>query len=130
VLEADELAFYDALPETIAVWRGCEAGRERGLSWTIDRSVAEGFAIGKRCINRVPTLVRADIPKQHVFAVFSSRNEHEITLDPRRLRRLTKEALSSEQIAVVKARLEAESKTVGELLEEQPTRRRALPSNG
>jgi hypothetical protein len=92
-LEPSDLAFYDALPATIAVWRGCARGRERGLSWTVDRAVAEGFARGKRCINRDPTLVRADIPRQHVFAVFTDRNEQEVVLDPRRLRRLEKKGL-------------------------------------
>jgi hypothetical protein len=32
--------------------------------------------------------VSAYIPKEHVFAVFLDREEHEIAVDPRRLRRL------------------------------------------
>jgi hypothetical protein len=89
-LERDARAFYDVLPPVVPVWRGCERGRERGLSWTTDRAVAEGFAIGKRCANEHPTLVRADIPKRHVFAVFVDRSESEIVVDPRRLRNLQK----------------------------------------
>jgi hypothetical protein len=58
------------------------------MSWTTDRSVAEGFAKGKRCVNRAPTLVRAEIPKIHIFAVFCDRSEHEIVLDYKRLRKL------------------------------------------
>jgi hypothetical protein len=45
-------------------------------------------ATGKRCINRHPTLVSACIPKEHVFAVFIDREEHEIVADYRRLRRV------------------------------------------
>jgi hypothetical protein len=85
-LGPDELTFYNALPAIISVWRGCEQGRERGLHWTTDRAVAEGFAEGKRCTNKRPTLVQAQIPKPHVFAVFVNRQESEIVLDPRRLR--------------------------------------------
>jgi hypothetical protein len=38
-------------------------------------------------MNKHPTLVRAEISKQHIFGVFLSRQENEIALDPRRLRR-------------------------------------------
>ncbi len=63
-------------------------GRARGLHWTTDRTVAEGFAQGKRCIKPNPTLVHAEIPKQHIFAVLVDRQEHEIVLDLPRLRKL------------------------------------------
>jgi hypothetical protein len=47
----------DSLPPTIEIYRGCQRFRERGLSWTTDVSVAQGFARGNRCRNSVPTLV-------------------------------------------------------------------------
>jgi hypothetical protein len=80
------------LAAEIAIYRGCQRGRERGLSWTTDIKVAEGFAAGKRCINSMPTLVTAVIPKAYVFGVFIERKESEITIDPRRLRRLQAKA--------------------------------------
>jgi hypothetical protein len=83
-----ERVFYEALTDPIPVWRGCERGRERGLHWTTNRALAEDFAQGKRCINKNPTLVAAEIPKQHVFAVFTSRQEDEVVVDHRRLRKL------------------------------------------
>jgi hypothetical protein len=89
LLTNDALKFYEALPSLIQVWRGCERGRERGLSWTLDRDVAKRFATGQRCINGNPTLVKAQIPKEKVFAVFVDRNESELALDPRRLKKLT-----------------------------------------
>jgi hypothetical protein len=88
LLEPNERDLYMALPDLVSLWRGCEKGRERGLSWTLDRTVAEGFAQGKRCINRNPTLARAQIPKPHIFGVFLGRQEQEVAVDPRRLRRL------------------------------------------
>ena len=66
-----------------------EAG-SAGLHWTTDQTVAEEFARGKRCTNPNPTLAQAEIPKAHIFAVFLDRNEYEIALDPRRLRKLSK----------------------------------------
>jgi hypothetical protein len=38
--------------------------------------------------NRYPTLARAEIPKQHIFGGFLGRQESELPLDPRRLRKL------------------------------------------
>jgi hypothetical protein len=87
-LPEDAREWFDALLEEIEIYRGCQRGRERGLSWTTDFNVALGFAQGKRCINTDPTLVTAVIPKRHVFGVFIRRNESEIAVDPRRLRRL------------------------------------------
>jgi hypothetical protein len=53
-------------------------------------AIAEGFALGKRCANKYPTLARAEIPTQHIFGVFNGRdadleNPHEATariIDP------------------------------------------------
>ncbi len=88
LLPAAERAWYDKLDPLIQIYRGCERGRERGLYWTTDQRVAHGFAIGQRCINDMPTVVRAFIPKPHVLALFVSREECEIVVDPRHLRRL------------------------------------------
>lgn len=87
-LSEEAREWFDALPMQIDVFRGCQRGRERGLSWTRDIGVAVKFAQGMRCINHVPTLMMATIPKQHVFGVFLDRNEREIVVDPRRLQRL------------------------------------------
>jgi hypothetical protein len=97
-LEPPERAFYDALPASVPVWRGCERGKERGLYWTTNRAIAEGFASGKRCSNQVPTLVHAEIPKPYIFAVFVDRKESEIVLDPRRLTKLSAAPLDLERI--------------------------------
>jgi len=96
VLEPEERAFFSALPPLVSVWRGCEGGRERGLSWTTDQQIATKFAFGQRCRNSAPTFVRAEIPKQHVFGVFLSRQESELVVDYRRLRKIIKESLPSD----------------------------------
>jgi hypothetical protein len=91
VLGPDELSFYTQLPEWVPIWRGCERRRERGLSWTNDRAVAQQFARGMRCVNGYPTLASAEIHKQHIFAVFLDRDESELVVDPRQLRKLRAE---------------------------------------
>jgi hypothetical protein len=87
-----ERAFYDDLPPIIPIWRGCENGRERGISWTTDRAIAERFSRGMRCINKLPTLASAEIPKEHLFGVFLDRAETELAVDYRRLLKVVKAA--------------------------------------
>jgi hypothetical protein len=45
--------FFDGLPGIVQVWRGCASYRVRGLSWTIDESVARRFASGMRSIAKL-----------------------------------------------------------------------------
>jgi hypothetical protein len=88
ILPEREREWFASLGPMVEIYRGCEAGRERGLSWTTEIKVATGFAIGKRCRNAKPTLITAMIPKEHIFGVSLDRKEEEIIVDPRRLRRL------------------------------------------
>lgn len=93
VLPLEERAWFDSMGPFIRVYRGCESSRLRGLSWTTDLDVARGFAAGKRCVNDHPTLASAVIPKDHVLALFLNRQEHEVAVDPRRLRQLKTQPL-------------------------------------
>lgn len=92
--DADGATFFDRLPDPVTIYRGCSRPRVRGVSWTTDRDVAAGFARGHRGI-RVPDSVvaQAAVPKEAVFAVFTDRNESEVLVDPRRLRKLRLEPL-------------------------------------
>jgi hypothetical protein len=103
VLGPEALAFYNALPDQVPIWRGCERGRERGLSWTTDKALAEKFAVGVRCGNARPTVVSAEIPKQHVFSVNVEREESEVVVDYRRLRKIHIEALEARDIERITA---------------------------
>jgi hypothetical protein len=68
------------------VYRGCSRRRVRGLSWTLEREVAEGFARGHRHI-RVPdpVIASAAISNAHIFCRINSRNEREVLIDPAHL---------------------------------------------
>jgi hypothetical protein len=94
LLDPEAREWWSNLPPLIPVYRGCQRGRERGIHWSTNRAVAEGFARGKRCVNPNPTLVQAVIPKGHIFGVFADRNEDEVALDPRRLRRVLRVELT------------------------------------
>lgn len=90
--ERSPLEYYDyrtrermaGLPKLVPVWRGCTKGREAGLSWTLNRKVAQQFAYGLRHRNPQPTLMRARIRKNRILALFLDRQEQEVLCSVRR----------------------------------------------
>lgn len=69
---AEEQTAFDALPETLTLWRGdCEDG---GWSWSLDRSVGEFFAqrFGSH------TLLTGTVDKRNVFGYITRRSESEV----------------------------------------------------
>ncbi|MGB0609256.1 MAG: hypothetical protein ACPGNR_12680 [Paracoccaceae bacterium] len=74
--------WWDALPNRFFVYRGCEADRIEGLSWSIDRKVAEIFAKGHRGLKlQNPVIARAKINKSDVWFATNEREEQEIVWD-------------------------------------------------
>ncbi|WP_439507404.1 hypothetical protein [Yoonia sp.] len=78
VFEEDR-EWWDALPNTLHVYRGCEEGRDNGLSWTLDRSVAETFAQGHRGLRlSKPRIYEKTVYKTSVYFATNERAEQEI----------------------------------------------------
>lgn len=78
VLEEDR-EWWDALPNTLYIYRGCEEGRDNGLSWTLDRSVAETFAQGHRSLRLSnPRIYKKKVKKNSVYFATNERAEQEI----------------------------------------------------
>ena len=91
---------YDALPDLIEVWRGTDRKRVRNFSWTTKPEKAEFFAVHRRGMPFPnPVIAHAFIPKEHVFYADNGRNEAEVVLDPRRLRKLTIESAADMALA-------------------------------
>jgi hypothetical protein len=92
-LDAESREFCNSLPELIEVWRGADRRTVRNFSWTTDPKVAEFFAVHRRGQPFPnPVIGHAFIRKADIFAALQDRNESEIILDPRRLRKLTIES--------------------------------------
>lgn len=84
-----ERAFYDRLPNWITIYRGCSRDRVFGLSWTLDRKVAERFARGHRGIMVPdPVIAEAKVRTREILAVFTDRKEAEVLIDFTRLQRV------------------------------------------
>ena len=72
----------------ITIYRGVKVNNYRGLSWTVDKSVAEWFARrfghdGDKCY-----VFTGTINKKDIIALFSSRNEKEVVCDYRKIKNI------------------------------------------
>lgn len=71
-----ELAVFDALPEVVTLYRSARPKQRQGLSWTLERSVAEFFA--KRSGGDVYTI---RVPRSAVLAYYANRQEVEVLVN-------------------------------------------------
>jgi hypothetical protein len=82
-LVGEDAAFFKSLPDKVTVYRGADRSRIRGVSWTIDRKVAEGFALGHRGMkNTEPVIASATIARTEILSAIQERNESEIVILP------------------------------------------------
>lgn len=74
-------AAWDALPPLATIYRGQDGAACPGLSWTLRRDVAEGFARGHRGITfPSPVILRADVPREAIAFCSTVRDEAEAVL--------------------------------------------------
>lgn len=74
--------------DTVTIYRGVKVNNYRGLSWTIDKNVAEWFARrfghnGDKCY-----IFIGIINKKDILALFNSRNEKEVVCDYRKIKNI------------------------------------------
>lgn len=82
LMNKDEYEILKKLPETFEIYRGVtnfKGSDIKVLSWTLDKDVAEWFALRYDESGKV---YKAVINKKHVYAYFSRRDESEIIVDP------------------------------------------------
>jgi hypothetical protein len=82
-LESQE--WWQSIPDNkpLRCYRGCAREKRYGLSWTLERSVAEDFARGHRGIPVPdPVIFTTLVRKRDVLFATNDRNEKEVLLDP------------------------------------------------
>lgn len=80
MMTEDEQKAFSELPDEVIVYRGCTEINKWGLSWSLDRVIAETFPFLNRYHhggNR-PLLVKARIKKTQITALKLDRNEAEV----------------------------------------------------
>ena len=83
LMDKEEMAIYNALPDEVTVYRGVTSNNLSGteaLSWTLNPEVAEWFA--NRFESIKGRVYVAKINKNDIFAYFDSRSECEVIVDP------------------------------------------------
>lgn len=87
MMDKDERAAWQALPDVVTVYRGCSEVNLTGLSWSLSRDIAAKFPTQSRYMpprGFEPLLVTGEVAKGRIIAVNLSRDEQEvITLHPR-----------------------------------------------
>ena len=69
------------MEDRLIIYRGQSARSPLGLSWTLRRETAVGFARGHRgLLNPSPVIVETTVNKADVACYFTDRNEEEIVL--------------------------------------------------
>lgn len=85
LMDEDEYEQFKQLDDIVTVYRGVtthNAKNIKALSWTLDYKTAEWFA---HRFDEDGTVYEAQIPKQHIYALFNGRNESEVIVDPKYL---------------------------------------------
>lgn len=85
IMNAQELAEFERIPERLTIYRGCSAEETAagvyGLSWTRCRTIAEFFAWRFDAADRGRVVVSVEVPRADVLALFNSRKEYEVIAD-------------------------------------------------
>jgi hypothetical protein len=76
------------LPDSFPIYRGFSGNRGKGLSWTLDKKIAIGFANRFASHFGDPTVIEGICQKSDVIAFFAAnRNEVEIVIEPDNVKR-------------------------------------------
>ncbi len=79
MMDAEERAALALLPEVVTIYRGCYANNKDGLSWSLDRDVAEQLPLKHRYTqDGQPLLIRATIARDDILALKLDRSEREV----------------------------------------------------
>lgn len=83
LMRPDELARLDALPSIVKIYRGQLFGSGwggTGMSWTLDRGIAEAYAASTDSLPR-GWVLETVVPVSGVLAYFNERGEDEVVVD-------------------------------------------------
>ena len=100
LMDKDEYEAFQNLEDTVTVYRGVtshNAKNIRALSWTLSYDTADWFA---HRFGEDGTVYEAQIDREHIYAYFNRRNEHEVIVDPKYLMDIT-EAETMEQTGAI-----------------------------
>jgi hypothetical protein len=78
MMDEDEKRRWNELPEIVTIYRGCGIRNINGISWTLDRAIAESFPTLNRYKVPDPYLITATVNKNDIVADKLGRQEAEV----------------------------------------------------
>ncbi len=110
MMDAEENAVYDRLPDTVTLFRGCNEEFQKGLCWSLDEKIANAFPFQIRFKAKKPLLIRARAKKDRILAIKLDRNETEIIVFSPRVSKIrdADEAAALRLLDLRKARQDAQ----------------------
>ena len=118
LMDEKEMEMYNNLPDEVEVFRGTsifenDGDSAAGLSWTIDRGVAEFFAFrGKRHREEDGIVYGAEVPKFDIVAIIEERGEREVILSDEAIETVI---IDGEQYVVTKTKTKYYDRYVEEI---------------
>jgi hypothetical protein len=90
LMTGEEVMVLESQPEIIPVYRGVSDKRTKykALSWTTSYKVADWFAHRWSKASGTQKILKSSIRKSDVYMYTNSRNEHEIVVNPNRLKKI------------------------------------------
>lgn len=89
-MDQAEQALFADLPEDVRVFRGYAGQSSGGLSWTLSKRIAKFFAYRAQersaGAHLQPTIMTGTVSKADILCFLASRGEHEVVVDPRKVR--------------------------------------------
>lgn len=90
LMTEEENKALGSMENEFPVYRGLQDNktRHKALSWTINYEIAHWFANRWNKTLGTPKIIKSQIEKKHVFAYINARNEEEIILNPKHLKKM------------------------------------------
>lgn len=87
LMDTDEFAYYEKLPQHLTVYRGVSVGRNpNGLSWTWSMETAKWFAHRFDIADEKGYIQMATVDKSEILAYFNGRDEDELVIDTSKIK--------------------------------------------
>jgi integration host factor subunit beta len=78
MMDKKEQEYFEELPDTVTIYRGCDEQNQSGICWSLDRDIAIEFPFLHRYKAKNPVLVTATVCKDEIVAVKLNRDEFEV----------------------------------------------------
>lgn len=90
LMTEEEIKALGAMPEVIEIYRGLQDKRARhqALSWTTEYEIAHWFATRWDKASGTQRILKSSINKENVYMYTNTRNEKEIVVNPKRLKKI------------------------------------------